>query len=321
MKNFILKTIVFFVLITIFAVLLDYAISKGLKSMKDYRFQSWNEIQNGINADIIVNGNSRALCNFVPVVFDSILHLKSYNLGFGGHTFNPQFLKYNYYTHHNSTPKILIQNVDFLTLSDMFVIGHEREQILPYVFDLYLNKQLQNYGFNFFDLKLPFIRYFGYQQEIKNGVFQFLKIRNFNNRVSEKGFLSEIGNWNPTELNKIEKINFLRDTFSVHLFEKFLIKLKENNVRVFLVYSPVYHRATKKFTDKAKMDCYFLGIAKKYGYSYLDYSSDSICMDSTMFVNALHMNERGARIFSEKLSAEIKSILTLNDLTQKNSKK
>lgn len=311
MKKFLIKITVFFVIITIIAVMLDYAISMGLKKMKDYRFQSWNEIKSGINADIIFNGNSRALCNFVPDVFDSILHFKSYNLGFGGHTFNPQYLKYNYYIQYNKQPTFLIQNVDFLTLSDMFVVGHEREQILPYVFDSYLNKHLSGFGFNAFERNLPLFRYFGYQQEIKNGILKFLKIKQYNNKISEQGFVYESGEWNPTELNKIEKINFLRDSLSVDLFEKFLIELKRNNVTVFLVYSPVFYRATEKFTDKTDMGNFFSEISKKYSFTYLDYSTDSICLDSTMFVNALHLNEKGARKFSERLSSEIERVTGL----------
>jgi len=314
MKKFLLKILLFASILTAFAYIIDICISKGLISMSDYRFQTWNEIsKNEINADLLINGNSRGLSHYVPSVFDSVLNTNSYNIGFGGHPFNAEYLKYHYYISHNKIPKVLIQNVDFLTLSDIFVIGHEREQILPFVKDTYLRKHLPDYGFNLFEIYIPLVRYFGYQKEIKNGLFEKFGLKHYFNTTSEKGFLPEKGVWDPTELNKIEKIPFDKDSFSVDLFIKYLSELKNDNVKVFLVNSPVYYKATEKLEEKAEMYEFYSEIARRFGFIYLDYTSDSLCFDSTMFVKAVHMNKTGAVKFSKKLASDLRKY-KLDDL-------
>lgn len=287
----------------------DHAISNGLSTMNDYRYKCWNEIQEGnINADIIINGNSRALCHFVPSVIDSGFNCKTYNLGFGGHPFNAQYFKYGFYLQYNKKPKLVIQNVDFFTLSDVFIIGHEREQVLPFVFDAYMQSHLLDFGFTKSEVYIPVVRYFGYQQAIKNGLFEYLSIKKYNKESSKQGFIPETGNWDPTGLSKLKTIQFSKDSFSIKLFEKYLQELKENNIEVILVNSPLYYKASEKIEKREEMNAYFNEVASKYGFKYMDFSNDSICYDSTKFVVAIHLNEDGANKFSRKLISEIKKL-------------
>ena len=41
---------------------------------------------------------------------------------------------------------------------------------------------------------------------------------------------------------------------------------------------------------------------------YLDYSTDSMCQDTTYFLNSSHLNKKGAEIFSAKLVRDIDSL-------------
>lgn len=307
MKKFIIKFFVFFIIVIAGAFFFDHAISNGLSTMNDYRYKCWNEIQEGnINADIIINGNSRALSHFTPSIIDSTFNCKSYNLGFGGHPFNAQYFKYGYYLHHNKKPKVIIQNVDFFTLADLFIIGHQREQVLPYVNESYMRKNLPHFGFSRFEIYLPLIRYFGYPAIIKNGFLEFFSLKHYNNKTSNQGYIPEVGSWNPSELNKLKTINFSKDSFTITLFEKYLRELKSENVKVFLVNSPIYFKASEKMIDRNQMNLYYNNIANKYGFKYLDYTNDPICYDSTKFVVAVHLNEVGANIFTRKLAEDLK---------------
>lgn len=276
--------------------------------MNDYRFIGWREIDDGnINADILISGNSRALSHFVPSLIDSAFNCSTYNLGFGGHTFNLQYFKYGFYTKHNKKPKLIIQNVDFGTLSDMFMIGHEREQVFPYMHDSYMRRHLLDFGFSKSDVFLPLKRYFGYQQVIKNGLFEFFGIKHYNNKMSFSGFVPENGNWNPTELNQMKSVEFKKDTFSVQLFNNYLNELKDEGIQLILVNSPVYYNATEKLKQRKEMHNFFDSIASENGFKYLDYTDDSICFDSTKFVVSVHLNEEGAKIFTRKLVKDLKN--------------
>lgn len=307
MKKFVYKLLAFIVLVFVGSCFIDFAISKGLSSMNDYRFTSWREIDEGeINADILISGNSRALSHFVPSLIDSAFNCKTYNLGFGGHTFTPQYFKYGFYVKHNKKPKLIIQNVDFGTLSDMFIIGHEREQVFPYIYDSYMRRHLVGFGFTKSDVYLPLKRYFGYQQVIKNGLFEFFGIKHYNNKMSFQGFVPENGKWNPSELNQLKSVEFSKDSTSVHLFKKYLNNLKNENIELILVNSPVYYKATEKLTQREEMHEFFNNVASENGFVYLDYTDDSICFDSTRFVVSVHLNEEGAKIFTRKLVSDLR---------------
>ncbi|GHV09600.1 hypothetical protein FACS1894162_0470 [Bacteroidia bacterium] len=48
------------------------------------------------------------------------------------------------------------------------------------------------------------------------------------------------------------------------------------------------------------------GFAEKYDIPFLDYTHDPICYDTTYFYNAMHLNKKGAELFSLKLANDIK---------------
>ena len=61
--------------------------------------------------------------------------------------------------------------MDFFTLmSDK--IGHQREQLFPYVREPFLRKTLTNYGYSWAEINVPLFRYFGYQMVVKNGLIR-----------------------------------------------------------------------------------------------------------------------------------------------------
>jgi hypothetical protein len=309
MKKFILNAILFVLLIFSFAYLLDGVINKGLRKMGDYRFMSWNQmIHNKVNADIIINGNSRGLSHFNPKFLDSILNCNSYNLGIGGYPFRMQVLKYNLYLKYNINPKIIIQNVDFVTLNKSDFFGHEREQVFPFVFEPYLQKELIGMGFKWYELYLPYIRYFGYQSVIKNGLFQYFHFKNYNEQASSKGFYPEKGNWNSSELEKVQKIEFKKERTATYLFEQYLASCSKEKIKVVLVNSPIYYKASDKLINRNEMNDYYSSVAKKYGHVYLDYTVDPLCYDTTNFAVAVHLNQLGSTKFSIKLANDLNSM-------------
>lgn len=309
MKKFIGKVLIFIILLSVGASFLDYAISVGLRNMQDYRFQVWNDIvKSKINADVVINGNSRALSHFVPTIFDSSWQCNTYNLGIGGYPFDVQYMKYNFYLKHNKRPKIIIQNVDFSTLASSSFIGHEREQVFPFIYDSYMRFHLPKFGFANIDVYFPLARYFGYQMVIKNGLFEFFHIKHYNNRPSYKGFYPENGQWNPTKLNQLKFIEFTKDSITTKLFEKYLQDCAKNGICVLLVNSPVYYKAMQKLKNREFMSNYFDSLANVNRFAYLDYSNDAICYDSINFVVAVHLNKYGADIFSKKLANDIDSL-------------
>jgi hypothetical protein len=103
------------------------------------------------------------------------------------------------------------------------------------------------------------------------------------------------------------------DSATIQLFDEFLNHCKINKIQVVLVNSPVYYQATQKLVNKEKLNNLILGFSKKYDIPYLDYTNDSICYDTAYFKVAVHLNRKGAEIFSTKLANDLKKLQNVAD--------
>ena len=67
------------------------------------------------------------------------------------------------------------------------------------------------------------------------------------------------------------------------------------------------YKVTKieKYNDLIRL---FKSISNRHKIRFFDYSNDSICLDSTCFYNALHLNQKGAERFTLKLALDLKRI-------------
>ena len=131
MKRLSRKLLSFMIIALLIALLADLAISKGLTKTERGHFYTMNKLMNDtINADIIVLGNSRASCSYQPEVLDSILGVNTWNLGVSGQPFGVSYLRWRLYRRNNNPPKLLIVNMDYAEL-EVVNNGFEREQYYP----------------------------------------------------------------------------------------------------------------------------------------------------------------------------------------------
>lgn len=308
MKKFLIKIAIFAVVLYGLAWGLDYAISKGLYQMDDYRFISWREMQRGnINADILYVGNSRALSHFEPWTIDSICGTTSYNLGIGGYAIMVSVLKYQYYRLYNEKPKIIIQQADLGTiLNDSAPHRHQSEQFLPLIYDRRMHKELRRVGYTILDIYCPLYRYWGYQVVIKQGLLECMGIKHYICDSSRQGFHYERGEWNGSELAKLDTIYARINPAGRLRFESYMRQCYEEGIKVILVNTPTYIGATNKMVGLEQIDAYFDSIASEYNTVYWNYTYDEICNDTTNFVVSVHMNPRATHKFCVKIANRLK---------------
>ena len=305
MKKFVIKIVVFAIVLYGLAWGLDYAISKGLQQMEDYRFMSWHEMQQGdINADILIMGNSRGFSHFEPWTIDSITGLTCYNLGLGGYSITVEDLKYKYYLLYNRKPKYIIQQVDYYTLrNDSALHQHESEQYLPLIYEKRIHSDLIRVGYSWLDLHCPLYRYWGYQMVIKNGLLEFSGIKHYINDPSFMGHHYEKGEWNGSELEKIDTLYALYNENGKLYFDAYMQRCTNDGIHVLLVNSPTYIGATNKTKGLNVIDSYFDSIADVNGSEYWNYSENySLCNDTSNFVVSIHMNPKATHLFSVDFS-------------------
>jgi hypothetical protein len=294
------------------AVMLDVTISFGLRKTDCYRYQTFSDIFKGnMNCDVLYIGNSRGFSHFNPRIIDSICRVNSYSLGLGGYPINAQIATYHCYKTHNGTPRLIVQQVDFVTLNIMQDIRHQHdsERFFPTVYDPFMRKELKNMGYGFMELYCPIYRYFGYQKVIKDGLLEFLKVKHYIERPAYKGFSPEKGKWDGTNVAAMDSITSDLDKEAITLFENYLDECKKDGVYVLLVNSPVYAPTTKKVKNMEEVNNYFKSVAQKFGYKYLNYTENyDLCNDTLNFCVSVHLNPKATDKFSTDFAHDLDSL-------------
>ena len=309
MRKFIVKSLIMGLLVLLFAIALDYMISMGLRRTDCYRYQAFNDIFNeNLTYDVLYMGNSRGFSHFNPRIIDSICHVNSYGLGLGGYPINVQIAEYHCYKAHNGTPKLIVHQVDFVTLSMMTDIRHQHdsERFFPTVYDKSMRKELTQLGYGFLELYCPLYRYNGYQKVIKDGLLEFLGIKHYVDRPAYKGFSPEKGVWDGTNVAAMDSISGVMNEDAIALFEDYLLECKEDGVDVLLVNSPVYAPTTRKVKNMTEVNDYYESVAQRFGFEYINYTENyDLCNDTLNFCVSVHLNPKATNKFSTDFAKDI----------------
>lgn len=312
MKRFIVRLLLFTVFVYIIAIVFDFVTSYGLQRVPKNHLETFNAIMHDtLNHDVLVLGNSRGTYHYNPYVLDSILDCNSRNIGVSGQTYRISNLRYQLYRRNNIPPKLVLLNVDHVELSSG-TLGFEREQYFPYIKDTLVKEVLDINHFTWMDKHIPMWRYKGSYKYICMGWCEFFRLYHVKGE-QYKGWTKHIGPWNGTNLEYLletdGQINCNINDTVVDIFENLLIQLRLEDVRVVMVYSPMYIKAQENMSPNfdAIMEVYTL-LSKKYEVPILDYRSLPMNSDTTFFVDATHLNYIGAELFTTKLAHDIDSL-------------
>jgi len=311
MKKFLTECLLFSVALYILAAGLDYVLCQGLLKMEDYRFQDYSAmLKGGMEHDFLIMGNSRGKSHFNTALIDSLSGRSSFCIGIGGYPFNAQLTKYRLYREHNRKPALIIQNVDHGTFAMMDDVRHrhQSEQFFPLVYDRLGRKEMKKLGYTCLELYVPLYRFLGYQQVIKNGLLEALYIKHYVSRPAYKGFRPESGEWDGSVLAQMDKGPVILDERARSLFEDYLDWCAADSIQVILVYSPLYVGAQEKMLYLQDAKDYFSEQATRHGFSYLDYTDNSICLDTCNFCVSVHMNPKATDEFTRLFCKDLDSL-------------
>jgi hypothetical protein len=313
MKRFFTNIIILLLLLSLSAYLFDIIISNGLKKTEKGHFFAFNKIMNDtINADILISGNSRAGFSYDTDVIDSILNMNSFNVGVSGQPFGISYLRQIIYNRHNKPPKLLIQNIDYVELN-LFANGFEREQYFPYMLDKDVFPILKDNDFSWADIYIPLYRYRGNHKLMGIGLFEFFGIKHTKTPYCKGGFYRNPNTvWNPSvfyeKIKNDEKIKCATNPLAITKMEDLIEKRQKDGTKIVLVYAPLY-RGLKDFLENGdEVMQIYNNMATKYNIPILDYTDSSMCVDSTYFVDTNHLTGTGARIFTTQLAHDIDSL-------------
>lgn len=314
-KKFLIKIILFIIIIGLGSTLLSFAIDNGLRNSNYSYYAQWNDLfQSKINADLLIIGSSRARQHFSTGVFDSALGLNSYVFGIEAYRFRMYYDLFQIYLHHNIKPEYLVISLDIYTLHEDSN-SYYYQQFLPYLDEPDILNAYKSYkhSFTIGDRFLPLYKYRGNRTQIAVGLLEYIGLRHYP-LLTRKGFSAFQKNWDQSfetfqkqnESSHHQKI----DQPDIDLLQDLLIQCNRQGIKVILVFSPEFIGYQNIVTNRDEIIDLYHSISKKYSCYFFDFSRSSICKDTAFFYNSQHMNSKGSLIFSQDLATVLKTTIS-----------
>jgi len=304
MKKFLLKTMLYALLVFLFFTGFTRLCLTGLHQSDFGNLNEWKEILEGkVNADVWIQGSSRARVHFDTHLLDSFLHINSYNAGMDGSPFDIQYLRWKAYLANNAAPAMVIQHVD-LDLLDANESVFQKYQYFPFYNNPTLRPLLLESGIlNSADRFLPFTMLMGEPQSIRLGLEALMGKRYATKEY--KGFEAHQGEWQGENLAFMKSRpprDWVVDESPAILFNRFIQECRDKNIRLVLVYSPMYKEVKEVIIDFDGSVELYRQLATKHGIEFYDFSRGELSQDKANFYNATHLNARGAAAFTQQLA-------------------
>lgn len=317
MQKFLRDIVLFLVLAGCLLAGITYITDRGLKRSDDKYYQTWNEIsQDSVNAGLLIMGNSHAWVQVDPQIMDSALHTNSYNLGINAYLFDMQYARYLFYRKHNKRPSVIVQCID------LFEFDKSRElidkpQFLPYIQDADIAAAAENAGMPVWYRYLPFLKWQENGRQVSKGIAQFFSGKQLDSATLYKGYSGSHKVWDEGMFNWFMEQNKhyvpeLNDTV-FRQFTTFLTGCRRDSIQVIMVLTPHYYKFTQSVVMLSSYKQLMQLTAERYGAHFLDFTTDTLCRDSSKFYNATHLNKAGAELFSRKLATKIAQLRPVTD--------
>ena len=301
MRKFLIKVLLLSISIIIPFYIADYYKTKEYRSKNCYPFSTWNNIVDGkINSDLLILGSSRAWVQYNPKILDSILNVRSYNLGCDGELLLPELQCYEITRAYNPAPKYILIDVFFNSLT-VNLTSRCKFIYTPYIYKSKFRKIVRKND----NLSIPYLFFPYYRYNECSGdeiVFMEPGVKLI------KGFSPKEARWDSKNMQTLDTVHYYRETKAVLLLDNFLKNSKKDNISIILIHSPFERRGFEKIQNHEEMLKLFRSIAKRNGVPFLDYTEDPICYDTLNFYNAMHLNAHGADLFTLKLAHDLDSL-------------
>jgi len=317
MKRFLIRFSLFAVLLSALALALDLIVTNLLRNSRQLDYGVWNDILKGkVNADIIINGSSKAWVQVNTAIIEQRFKTTAYNVGLDAFGFNMQHCRHQLILEYNKSPKLIIHVVDVNMFDDDSVL-YNRNQFLPYLDNDIINHHIHFYdGLNLLEKNLPFYRYVGEQGTLKHALKIWLR-PDLNQPDRYRGFSGQHLAWTDDYKNARKQYpdGILVQVYPVYvnLFKNYIAECIRRNIKIILAYSPEFKEGQNFQRNSGDVIQLFQNIATEYKVPFLNFRSDTNLTDRKYYYNNNHLNAEGADIFTNLLCDELKkNNITIN---------
>lgn len=298
--KYIYKILSIILIVVFIDIVSGYVLKKAYQSCMSGICYQENYIMSKTNQDLLVFGSSRAAYHYVPSILHDSTNLSVYNCGREG-----SGIYYHYgvllSTLKRYTPKVIFIDIDYRDIYQAEgIFGLDiLEEHAPFYHEISTE----------FDSLLVLS---GSKEKVKlqsslyrynPKAFKIITGHLSKGRDNINGFRSKKGVWKDNiQLLKVKEL--IVDQNKIRTIQKFIKKAKDNNIDLVFTVSPYYMITPKELYKPLEK------IAKENNLKIFNHLQDAtFIQDKTLFNDELHLNLKGATLYSSLIAGEAKSYL------------
>ena len=257
------------------------------------------------NEDLLIMGSSRAAHHYVPQILEDSLGMTCYNAGSDGECIYYHYCLLASMIERGHMPKVVVYEV--------MNLDADVSKISSFTLDAALERLAPHYGESASVDSLFALN--GWKERVKllsktyrynSKLVQTIKC-NYIPWPEDRGYEALTGKMNVEltnqELSKSKSasknVPDIEDG-KLDYMEKFVSLCKTNNIKLVMCFSPYYQ------TKPSKSVFMIRDIAQRYGYPFYEFSTDKDFEDPELFQDVMHLNDTGARLYTNKIIKLIK---------------
>lgn len=295
MKRYLFRILLFFVIVIFVDQLCGVAMNYVNSHAKGGATKDNYDAFNTVTADVIILGSSRAYHHYNPQIIEDSLGLTCHNCGYDGTGIINMYGRLVEICK-RKVPKIVLYDV--VGTHDLYEKDNIKEinGLKPYCDRDSIADIIKTVSpIEIIKLKSCLYRY-------NSDVFQFLRDVVMQNGIHEKGFepMKSVMSYDPEPFVQQYK-GEQPDCLKLFYFQKLIDLSKKKQFKLFFCLSPWY---------QANTDADFIPIislCEKYNIKVLNFFCDSINLRKDFFADQVHLNDKGAEIYTNKVISFIRA--------------
>lgn len=253
-----------------------------------------------VDADVVVIGSSKASHHYVPQMLEDSLGMTAYNCGQDGCFFLYQNCIINMILD-RYTPKMILWDIQPGSFAgeDYSLEYQNMRYLSPYY-------PANTWAESYINSESPKMRYrmmsrmFAFNSKVLNYVFPLVT----HSSVTENGYLPlDTDGYLYPEMGKQAEIEEVVNRTYLDLLDKTMKRCKEKGVELRMYISPAFTQKSA-LTTVAEEEIGSVAICNNVSFTNA-HSDDSFMQDATLFKDACHLNDKGAKLYTTRVIEDV----------------
>lgn len=302
LKTLVIKTLKFVVIFIVIDFSLGFVAKQLFFHQTSGKFARLTYALQASSSNVLIFGSSHANRHFVPQVFEDSLHLSSYNVGVQGQRILFQSAIQEIILS-RTTPKTIILNIDGEWLYKSNEAYERLSDLHPYYWDnRAILKPILSKHTRLLDFKLLFKSY-----QMNSTIIHIAKYYGSPQKDFD-GYTPLFGQMKADADSTImitQEAEGELDPAFIAAYKSFIARAREKKIDLIFVVSPTFYRTD--FSNNVSFQT-MKEIAAQEHVPLFDFTNDPIFVGkAALFNDDAHLNDTGARLFSQEVAHRINS--------------